>query len=330
MSENPIRLTVPTSRAWARMKRILFAPFDLGKWFVLGFTAWLATLFEGVGGSGGSGDYSDTDSDDSDNIETGEGGGDFDLEEFKSAAVEFYDMAITWIQDNPGITMLIGGLILFVILFLIVLSWLSCRGEFMFLDNVVWNRARVSQPWGEYKRQGNSLFWWTLGFGIFVTLIVVAFLGVSGWTLLGIIEGDEFALPLFLPLIGIGIVFFVFVFVLAYIGVLLEDFVIPVMYEYKLTTTEAWMRFLPLHNSRFFRFALYAIWKLLLGIVAGIALVAFAFGTCCIGLIILAIPYIGAVLLLPVTVFFRSLGPEFLAQFGDEWDLFDEEPPAIA
>jgi hypothetical protein len=30
--------------------------------------------------------------------------------------------------------------------------------------------------------------------------------------------------------------------------------------------------------------------------------------------------------LLPMTTFFRSLGPEFLAQFGEEWDVFSPDP----
>ena len=33
------------SRAWNRMTTALFEPFDIGKWFVLGFTAFLAGLF---------------------------------------------------------------------------------------------------------------------------------------------------------------------------------------------------------------------------------------------------------------------------------------------
>jgi hypothetical protein len=74
-----------------------------------------------------------------------------------------------------------------------------------------------------------------------------------------------------------------------------------------------------------FRFLGYAIWRLILAIGIGIALLIFGLGTCCIGLVLMAIPYIGAVLLLPVTVFVRSLGPEYLAQFGEEYNLFDLE-----
>ncbi len=45
-----ISVTAPVGQAFDRMKRMLFQPFDIGKWFVIGFCAWLATL----GDSGGS------------------------------------------------------------------------------------------------------------------------------------------------------------------------------------------------------------------------------------------------------------------------------------
>ena len=37
------------SKAWKRMKKALFQPFDIGKWFALGFTAFLYQLLERCG-----------------------------------------------------------------------------------------------------------------------------------------------------------------------------------------------------------------------------------------------------------------------------------------
>ena len=47
----------PIGPAFEEVKTILFKPFDLGKWFVIGFCAWLAFLGSGGpgGGSGGRG-----------------------------------------------------------------------------------------------------------------------------------------------------------------------------------------------------------------------------------------------------------------------------------
>ena len=78
------------------------------------------------------------------------------------------------------------------------------------------------------------------------------------------------------------------------------------------------------------RFVLYALWKLLLGFAALLAILLVGFGTCCIGFLIMAIPYLGAVLLLPVSVFFRFLGPQFLRQFGPDFDVFPDPAAADA
>ena len=50
-SHREISVTEPVSPALERVKTMLFKPFDLGKWFTIGFCAWLAALGEG-GGSG--------------------------------------------------------------------------------------------------------------------------------------------------------------------------------------------------------------------------------------------------------------------------------------
>ena len=49
-----ISVTTPISQAIERVRQILFNPFDLGKWFVIGFCAWLAGLGESGGGGGGN------------------------------------------------------------------------------------------------------------------------------------------------------------------------------------------------------------------------------------------------------------------------------------
>ena len=46
-----ISVTEPINLALARVRRLLFTPFDPGKWFTIGFCAWLAGLGErGYGG----------------------------------------------------------------------------------------------------------------------------------------------------------------------------------------------------------------------------------------------------------------------------------------
>jgi hypothetical protein len=42
-------VTLPVGQAMDRVKKVLFQPFDFGRWLVIGFCAWLAYLGEGGG-----------------------------------------------------------------------------------------------------------------------------------------------------------------------------------------------------------------------------------------------------------------------------------------
>ena len=68
----------PLERAWQRMTAQLFRPFDLVKWLVLGFSCWLARLFEGGFGGGfnvpvGGGDWGSDDAEAATAFATAEG-----------------------------------------------------------------------------------------------------------------------------------------------------------------------------------------------------------------------------------------------------------------
>jgi hypothetical protein len=55
---------------------------------------------------------------------------------------------------------------------------------------------------------------------------------------------------------------------------------------------------------------------------AATILAGFAFCmTCC----LVAIPYIGSVILLPITVFFAAYVLEYIQQFGPEWQFFPDD-----
>jgi hypothetical protein len=47
--------------------------------------------------------------------------------------------------------------------------------------------------------------------------------------------------------------------------------------------------------------------------------------TCIVGGLLMAIPYLGAVLMLPITVFFRFYSVEYLAQYGSEFEVGPED-----
>ena len=291
----------PLGSAWRRMQTILFAPFDIAKWFVLGFTAWLASLTEwhGPGGNGGSQVHRKIDADSWEGAVQSAGS-------FLSGGLEAF---------------LVTTVLALALLFFLVFLWISSRGSFLFLDNVVHDRCRVKEPWSRYSRLGNSLFLWRLVY----TLICLVAIGLV--IAIGVISALPLALdhiPGSLSIPGfafLGIAIFLFTVVALYVDFFLLHCVVPVMYKHDLTAMNGWKKFYPLLKERIWEFLLYGIFCLVLNVILGMVIFAFGLMTCCIGWIILVIPYIGTVLLLPAFVFFRSLDIEFIAQFGDDFDL---------
>jgi hypothetical protein len=58
----------------------------------------------------------------------------------------------------------------------------------------------------------------------------------------------------------------------------------------------------------------------MVGFVIGVIFAGFM--TCCIGFLLLVIPYIGTVITLPVWYTLRAFSLEYFAQFGSEYDVF--------
>jgi hypothetical protein len=298
-------------KGWERMKQSLFSkPFNIDKWFAVGFTAFLANLMSG--GSTGSG---------SNSFREKYNMGHFDFSE----VFNFPDTAYDWLSTHQFWFWLVITGIIFVFTIIILFTWLSSRGHFMFLHNVVNNNSEVKKPWNEYKKEGDSLFLWRIVFGIIVfflaiTIVVYGFIFAKNTYFGNTTFSDKIV-----AFISLVIIFGIISIITAYISLFLKDFIVPVMYKHRLTTTQAWNFFLPTLKSNLFQFLLYGIFILFLWLVTIAVIVVLGLATCCIGFLLLAIPYIGTVLLLPVYYTFRALSVEFLEQFGDDYKLFPEE-----
>jgi hypothetical protein len=297
----PIAYLEPFERAWERMKLALFRPFDLHKWFVVGFNAFVAALAESRNASAGW-----------------RGRKDMSFREFLDLPAQ----AWAWLTSHPGWFIGIGFLTMAAIALGVVLLWLSSRGKFLFLDSVVHNRAEIAKPWREFRKEGDSLFLWRLVFGIVALIIFAAF---TVFFFVGARQvyyaGLEHSAPV-LFLVGMGLTFLVLLMIIGYISLFLNDFVVPVMAKERLSAVAGWRRFLPLLGHHPVAFILYGL------IIVGFYLL-FVFSvifagliTCCIGWLVLVIPYIGTVVTLPVWYTFRAFSLEFLAQFGPEYRLF--------
>ena len=267
--------------AWQRMRRQLLEPFSLRKWFILGFAAWLAHLGGGMSGFNLPG--------------SGNPGG---------ARIEALVQSVIQYCRGHWLQVVVLGIlaVLLLVALGILITWISSRGRFVFLDCVARDHLVLGAPWDAYRPEGESLFWWRLGYG---AVVVVLFLGLAGsaaalffltsWTLLPkIILIAVFVLLLLSLILAVWLV-----------GKLLEDLVVPFMYKDRVTTTAAWRRTGLLLRGAWPAVAAYLLLYLALGLVSGVAILFLILGTCCIAGILMVIPYIGAVLLLPVSVFFR-------------------------
>jgi hypothetical protein len=134
-----------------------------------------------------------------------------------------------------------------------------------------------------------------------------------------------------------GVVLFFLLFVAlalfnGFVRMVLHHFVVPLMYQRRLSIRAGFAAFSPVLKRHFWRIVLFGLVMILVNAAVGMALFLAIMLTCCAALFLLLIPYIGTVAVLPVYVFQRLIGVEFLRQFGDEYDLlrdFNRTPPAL-
>ncbi len=290
-SEPQIEIFKPFGEAFELMKKILFQPFDLKKWFVIGFAAWLAHL----GGGGG-----------------------FNYPYNRREEAQKLHEAMRQIPHPilvTGVCLLISMVLAFIVLF----AWLRARGRFMFIDCIVKNRGAIAQPWHDFRKEGNSYFLFSLvvGFALFifaallsVPLILFAFKGRYYF----FIHRDQLNIYLISAIVAwvFALIFLVLAWSLA------ANFMVPVMYVQRCRAAKAFGIVARLIAAQPGEVLLYCLFLILLALATAIVACLVTCVTCCIA----AIPYIGTVILLPVFVLLRTFSLLFLRQFGSEYDVW--------
>lgn len=348
MSEHGISTIIGFS--WRKTKEILF-PFDFKRWLKILFIVWLA----GQGASGNfnipnrlrpaqeqtqiqppaqnaqSGPALQTDQTVSERKEIGVLSRLPNPEDQTRRVME---------QLGPWLFVLIPALIALFLFFM----WISARFHFIFLELVTLRDLSVRAAFRKYKAQGNSLFLWSLGLmavfltGSFLCFLPVILFQAAGWLFLGV--------PLFL----------IFLTAVAVTGVLVVDFVTPMMYRDGMRTMEAlgkFMSFKPGAGSVLIYLLAKIGLKILAGLIAllvmlGVGLV-FLLGALLLALIgagltavlpFLKLPLIAAGVIagvltavmlfgfatLPIPVFFRAFSVVYLTRLIPEYNLLGSPP----
>ncbi|MHC4130518.1 MAG: DUF7544 domain-containing protein [Planctomycetota bacterium] len=295
----------PIGPACSRVKEILFQPFNIEKWFVIGFCAWLSILCDGGGGGGG-------------NIRNVPSRG--DLNHAKEAFLE----NLPWLIPAVVFFFIIG------IALGILLLWVSSRGKFMFLHCVATNRAEVKVPWNKYRREGDSLFLFRLVVGIISFVCFVPLIVFTIFLIFMCAENDGANL---VPLVaGIVISILLMIILVVCFGILnnfTNDFVVPIMLLGIDRCVDGWRGLLSILSINKCKFLLYVLFQILIVLTIGGIIFALSLFTCGCACCLTAIPYIGTVLLLPILVFMRSYSLYYLRQYGSAFDVFVSRPEAV-
>lgn len=314
-SHREISVTEPVSPALERVKTMLFRPFDLGKWFTIGFCAWLAFLGEG-GGSGFHGGYNNK----------------FDAGNQHQVSGDFqhvYHQVRNYVLENVGWILPLAAVVVIVLLALwLLVLWLSSRGRFMFLHCVALDRAEVGEPWSKFGREADSLFWFRVVLGLAGMLLTLPTLaGIALVIARMVLQGRPDAGGIMVAA-GLVLCFLLLALVFALIHKFTMDFVVPIMFLRGGKCLAAWKEFWGLLTGHAGLFTLYILFQIVLGMAIGIIVLAAILLTCCIAGCLMIIPYIGTVVLLPVLVFKQSYALYFLRQFGPGYDVFPPASPA--
>jgi hypothetical protein len=284
----------PIGKAIDRVKEMLFKPFDFQKWLVIGLCAWLAN----IGSSGFSFNFPTS-------------------KDYSSITeVKYYFMQnMFWL-----IPLLVFCTALFTALYVIFL-YLRCRGRFMFIHCIAKNIAQVSEPWKNYSGHANKLFIFSIIVGLIFFFAVMA-LTVP---VLFLTFAKFFKAQLFIVFIGAAILMFIVVFIFMLVFKITEDFVVPIMYLRTSSCVGAWKEFINLLKLNKLNIFIYLLFQIVICFAIGAIIVASVCITCCCACCLYALPYVWAVILLPLLAFKRAYTLYYMQQFGEAYDVFAQK-----
>lgn len=232
-----------------RTKQQLFQPFRFWRWSRLALTSLLA----GELGSGGNwGNHANW------NVPARSGKGN-DL--FLLAAPPWAD----WHDYLP----LIVAAVLFGMVLMVILIYVSSVFRFILFDSVLTERVRIREGWRRWQDRGGRFFLWQIGFAtVMITLLglVVGLPLLYAWRNGMFRDGGEHWVAL---LAGGLLMLFAggaLLIASALVGVFTKDFVVPLMALEELGAIEAWRRLLPMLKSEKGSYAGYIGMKIVLAI----------------------------------------------------------------
>jgi hypothetical protein len=299
-----IEILTPFNQAIELTRLILFCPFDITKWLVIGFAAFLSGWFNSGGGSINPWSFRR-----------------WNTSNLQAPTFQFRSFNM----DHAGLVLLIALAVFVVVMLVLVILWLwiVARGRFVFIDCLVRNRAAIVEPWREFRQEGNGFFVFLIVL-MLVSLVLVALFGGLIFGLLVLWRNYRVSnVPALFVVVPIAVFAWV---AFAVVVNLITYFMPPVMYTRRCSPVDAARAILQLIFDEPAPFILLILFMIALWIGWIIVGCFVTCATCCLVLL----PYIGTVIVLPVPVLFRLFSLLFLRQFGPEWDVWAKIPVPAA
>jgi hypothetical protein len=317
--------------AWERMIVILFQPFDAVKWFVIGFSAFLAGLASGGNGFNFNfnfnGRFNPNDFKNGNfHVTTNTSGNTQQLQQLNEQFRHFFT---SW---SFGLILCVAVLVFVLVIGLgLLIVWLGARGQFMFLDNIVRNRGAVQWPWQRYARLANDFFFLYVVLEFVVLLFIVPILVLAVILLIPLFReqrwphGGEI-----LELTALGLAYFAVAIVAAIILFIYREIGVPIMFRQGISARAAFAETFTLVTRAPGNIAIFLLLRIVLAI--GMAVISIIlFCVTCLACCLSQWPYFGTLMLLPALVFLKCFTLDVLAQLGPQYDVFTVDvPPAGA
>ncbi len=290
----------PIKEAFERTKALLFEPFDITVWLIIGFNAFLA----GLGASGTGTNF---------NFNPRSNG---NVRQSADHIREFFN-------ENLIPALLIGSSVIIIVLILsVVFAWLRSRGKFMFYHSIATRRAEIAEPWKKYSGLADRLFVFIIVVTAVFGAVIITTIGIGAFVTMAIQNsGRHISNVTMIPLFIIAFAF-LFTFGLAFglVSKLTNDFIVPIMMKTEAGILQTWRELWGLIKRNLGVFAVYMLLQFVFSVAVG-AVIMIGFCFCCCVFFLLAVPYIGTVILLPLLAFFRYYAVCFLRQFGPKYDI---------
>jgi hypothetical protein len=287
------------AQAYARVVAVLFKPFDITRWFSMGFCAWLAYIGTQSGNFNGMRESKP--------------------ELLKQQADGFLDK-LGELPDHPGLVAFVIAIIVLSLLLALWMCSLRSRGDFMFLHRWYRPDAPILQCWSASRAAGQALFVWRIQFFLF-SVVFFAVDAVAAYLLVVrpyFDAGKVWSDALVRPTIGCVTVAVLLAIAVQVVAHFAKAFVVPVMYWHGVTVPKAWQTVFELCNQYPVAVLGYLSLVMFFWVITTLAILLFILCTCCVGLIPLMLPYFNGVVLLPVLLFFRGFPVCFLSQWRVE------------